>query len=397
MMLCACKKEVEESILQAYDTHIALTDINTSAENVAVQFANYMRNAHYKAAYDLIVIPDGVFYTEEDMKNTQALEFEKLSSKDILTDVTASNNNAILTYSTKIGEAYTRVKRKTDVADYIGEVCTSSKKIVLPINKTEKGYYVGVNEDYITKEQIALKVPDGCDVYFGDTLLDKRTRDDDGYYILSEFLATDTKTVILKSAVESRKLLLILKEPDEMPAIETDTIIVKAEKDTHNGLTSYVYNWEVSRETVNSSINYVTEVMDVLFQDIMNCTDFYESEVYQMLDTSVGNGEQIKPEYLKLTNYFVNTNTKTYSALTCVDVSAVDADTLRRKQQSNVMLNNDLMQVYVNIDYSYLSNSTITGVTSPHTGTVTGYICLTKRDGVWKLCSIDEKILKNIR
>lgn len=396
LLLTGCKQDktaVTESIVQAYDTHIALDAVHKSATNVAVQYANYMRNGYYDAAYDLVFVSDGVFYTKEDMQQVDMLS--ELTNKYILTDVTASSSSVILTYREKIGEAYTPVKKETP-ATYIGEVCTTEKKIVVPVVEYNGAYYVDVNSDYMSTEQIALKVPDNCSVWFGDVLLDSTKRDDNGYYILSEYLATGYKTVQLSSAVEDRKLLLILDEEETEIPVDQASITVYNEETLYNGLRTFVYDWEVSRNTQEDALNFVKPTVQTLFDDVMNATDFYDSVTYAQL-ANCGNAESVKPEYMKLVTYYADTKSREYKDLVCVDVQFTPDDIMQRKGYKNVMLDNNIMQLHVELDYSYLITSSLTDVTTPHTGTVSGYIYLTKENGSWKLCNIEDRLLKNIR
>lgn len=395
LTLGACSKgeTVEQEVVQAYPTNIALSDIQQSAANVAVQYANYMRNGYYDAAFDLVYLTAETYYTKDDMVAVDTVA--GIGSKYILTDVSATDTAAILTYREKVGEAFTKEKKNAH-SEYLGEICTTEKKVVVPIEVVDGTYYIGVSEDFMSQEQIALKVPDGCDVWFGDTLLNPDNRDDNGYYILSNFIAGDFKNVRLTSAIEDRELLLVLNDDADLGEKYANIIVVNADAKAYDGLRSYTYEWQVSRETVNSAVNYSKEVLQILFDDIINGTEYVNSMTAREIAIT-GNAEQIKPDYLKMLNYYVDTNTKAFSDLTCVDVSIPDEDTMRRRNYVNKLIDRNTMQLRIDVDYSYLSTSLLTNTTTPKTGTVSGYIYLSKENGKWKLSEIDSSLLKNVR
>ena len=400
--LCtACGKKAQEKpieVVQAYDYGIALPEVHKSAENVAVQYANYLREGWYDAAFSLISLPDNAYYTKEDMLSVES-SLTDLRENYILYSVKQSGNTVKLTYGNKIGEAYSKVKRNTP-AEYLGEAIQGTLTVDVPVVQLSDGAYaVDVREAYFTDEQIALHVPDGVSVWFGGTLLDATQRDSDGCYILSDFIASGVTHVKLTSAVEENEIVLVLDadsdEVKEMSAVDNELVYPEAE--LYKGIRRWNYKWIAGRETQASALEYTKAVLQNLYTAAETQTDFYDSTVSsQFIDAATA--ESVKAPYMQLSNAFVDTKTKDYRDLTCISVNLAPDDFMQKKGYTNEIINGGILRLYVETEYSYVTYSVTADSTTPHTGTSKGYVYLTRNtDGEWRLAGFDTSVLKTVR
>lgn len=399
MTACDNKQsEIEETVVQAYDFGIPLTEVNESAVNVATQYAGYLREGYYDAAYALIEMPANTYYTKADMQNVES-DLVNMTADYILISASKSGTNVKLTYGRKVGEAYSRAK--TDVpAEYLGEVIKETKVITVPVVQTANGKFaVDVRKASFTDEQIALHVPDGVSVWFGGVLLDSTQRDDAGCYILSDFIANGIAHVELKSAIETRDIVLILDES----SVEAESLsaanntLVYPEEELYNGIRRWTYNWTATRETQTSAVQYAKEVLQELYNAAENQADFYGTSVKELFIDSAA-AENVKAMYMQLRNAFTDTKSKDYKELTCVDVHLADDDYMKKRGYSNEIIDGDILGIYVETEYSYVTYSVTTETNTPHTGTSKGYIYMTKTaDGTWRLCNLDASVLKTVR
>lgn len=396
LMLSGCVKKdvVPQQVVSRYNIEIPLSEVQMSAENVAVQYVNYIVSGYEDAAYDLVQIPDSVYYTKENMLSAEK-EVKALSSNYILYKVRKVGDNVILTYGLKKGEAYTKAT-KTQASEYIGEIVTQTKEITIPVVDIGNGRYgINVHMEYMTTEQIALKVPDNVDVWFEGVLLDKHSRDDDGCYILTNFIATDYAKIKLQSAIEERDVYLVLNDAaQELNAAENVLLYPNAE--LYNGVRRWDYKWTAQRETIENAVQNIKILMQNLLTASENQTDFYDKTVQDLFKDS-STAENIKTEYIKLSNAYMDTKTKEFKDLTCVDIRLIDKETMAKKQLTNEITANDILQVYVELEYSYVTYSKTTDITTPHTGTTRGYVYLTRENNEWFIIDIDSSLLKAIR
>lgn len=401
MSLTACgnkQQEVEETVVQAYDFGIPLTEVHESAVNVATQYAGYLREGYYDAAYALVELPANTYYTKADMQSVES-DLINMSADYILVSAAKSGTNVKLTYGRKVGEAYSHAKKDTP-AEYLGEIIKETKVITVPTVQTANGgFAVDVRESSFTDEQIALHVPDGVSVWFGGVLLDPVQRDDDGCYILSDFIASGVAHVTLKSAIETRDIVLILDESsaeaEELSA--ANNTLVYPDEERYNGIRRWNYNWTATRETQTSAVQYAKQVLQELYSAAENQADFYDTQVKNLFIDSAA-AENVKAMYMQLCNAFTDSKSKDYKELTCVDVHLADDEYMQKRGYTNEIIDGDILRIYVETEYSYVTYSVTADSNTPHTGTSKGYIYMTKNvDGVWRLCNLDTSVLKTVR
>lgn len=401
MTLSACgskTQEVEETVVQAYDFGIPLSAVHETGVNVATQYAGYLRAGYYDAAYALIEVPANTYYTKTDMLSVET-DLLNLTDDYILVSAVKSGNNVKLTYGRKIGEAFSKAKKETP-AEYIGEVIKETKVINIPTVQTVNGgFAIDVRESSFTEEQIALHVPDGVTVWFGGVLLDPVQRDDGGCYILSDFIDVGIAHVKLVSDVEARDIVLVLdvESNDAESLSAADNVLVYPDAEMYNGIRRWTYNWVATRETQTAAVQYIKRVLQELYSLAENQVDFYDASVQNLfIDTETA--ENVKAMYMQLCNAFIDTKSKDYKELTCVDVSLADDTFMQKKGYSNEVVDGNLLRVYVNTEYSYVTYSMTADANTPHTGTSKGYVYITKNtDGEWRLCNLDNSVLKTVR
>lgn len=378
-------------ITQAYNIEIPLEQTNTSAENVAVQYANYILGRHYEAAYSLVEVPEGTIYTMSNMIASE-VDLDALPNDYILIDATAKSDGVTLKYAKKLGEAFKNDETNT----YIGESCDTPCNIFVPIvNKGPTHFKIGVRTEKLSSEQIALKVPKGTIVYAGGTLIPDALLDNDGYYTLSNYVVSDTLDLKLISDVETKEVTmdLINSYDDVLTTNSPAELRMLQSNDTHLGLKAWNYRWKTDRETNDEAIAYAKTATQAVFDSIIKQQDYYTAD-FQSVMSEKANTEAMKVYYMRLCDNFKSTKSKTCSDLKCVVIQAMPEETMHRKDFAFEMLDTHTMLLHVDMNYSYIV--TTEGEDRPRKGSVSGEIKLTKDNGEWKLLCIDDNILKAI-
>lgn len=394
MLLSGCNKdEIEKTVMTPYDISVPYADTFSSAENVAVQFQNYVRLGYWNLAYSLVDMPDDVLLSAEGF-NTAENELSTLDSTMQLYAVTASSNTATLIYYNKVGEAFSKGKDSTYMGDIVEDLPIAIK---VPISNTGNGYKIGVKDAWVSQDIIALKVPEACSVRIGGKLLDDATRDDDGYYTITHFINGDTLSVDLNSAVEEKTIVLNRKaasdsgKNDDTGGAEPSNIVNVS--GNHNGYPAYVYEWRTSRITNDEALAYAKEATQMVFTSICMQEDFYSGDFLSVMATDA-NLEAMKPTYIKAQNTYANTARRIYRDLTVIDITPWDETTQNRKGVYWGMRDRNVMSIYVDVSFSYVAELREDGSETVRTGASSGEITLTKENGEWKLLGISDKILK---
>ena len=389
--------EVEPVVVDPVNLSIPYNNTFTSAENVGIQFSNFIRNGRYDYAFDLMDVPQGVLFNRQDLENVEQ-QISELPENYILAKVSSSDTSVTLTYGEKIGEAFSKAKKDTP-SEYLGEVITYTYKVKLPIS--HDGQYanmIGVPSDYLTDDSIYFHAPDFVEVWIGGKQLDDTSRDDNGYYCISDFANGDTLYVKLVSDVESRELNLNIKAdlvdekhpiPDEERDFSTEYPNVM-----YNGEKAWYYTWDTSRITNNEAMEWVPTGVQAVFDSIINNEEFYNASFHKIMSKDA-NFEALKPNYVRIQNNFQPTKSKSYSDLNVISIDAWDEQTLKRKGISFQMLDKHTMSLWVTLKYSYVVTD-INGNRSVKTNTVEGEIDVSKDDGEWKLMGISDKIMKGL-
>lgn len=394
MLLSGCNKdEIEKTVMTPYDISVPYADTFSSAENVAVQFQNYVRLGYWNLAYSLVDMPDDVLLSAEGF-NTAENELSTLDSTMQLYAVTASSNTATLIYYNKVGEAFSKGKDSTYMGDIVEDLPIAIK---VPISNTGNGYKIGVKDAWVSQDIIALKVPEACSVRIGGKLLDDAARDDDGYYTITHFINGDTLSVDLNSAVEEKTIVLNRKaasdsgKNDDTGGDEPSNIVNVS--GNHNGYPAYVYEWRTSRITNDEALAYAKEATQMVFTSICMQEDFYSGDFLSVMATDA-NLEAMKPTYIKAQNTYANTARRIYRDLTVIDITPWDETTQNRKGVYWGMRDRNVMSIYVDVSFSYVAELREDGSETVRTGASSGEITLTKENGEWKLLGISDKILK---
>lgn len=386
LTLTACgKKEKEENILvQPVNISIPYSETFNSAENVAIQYANYVRSEQWEYAYDLMSVPDNMLFSVNDLKSVET-ELLEIPEDWVLFDA----SNGKLTYGEKVGEAF-----EPDTDNYLGDLISTSYTVNLNIVNDGNSFRVGVNPAFLTSSTIAVKVPDKVQLWVGGKLLDEKARDDKGYYFISDFVNASTLTATIVSDVESKDICLHMTEEETAVApISTADLVDVYSQTVYNGYAAFDYRWYTSRVTNEDALAWMNNNLQAVFTSISKQEDFYTGSFNSVMSKKA-NLEELKPLYTKATYSYADTKTKNYKDLTVVSVTPWDETSMSRKGIGFEMLNTTTMSTWVTLEYSYTIDNVTTGTTSVKTGTASGQVCLTKDNDEWKLMSIDDKILK---
>lgn len=389
--LCGCasgKEEVESQLVTALNITIPYSNTFDSAENVAIQYSNYIRNGYYDYAYDLMYIPDNVYFSRESL--TELEESISAVPKDyILYDIAVSRDYAELMYGKKIGEAFSNETEGSPSA-YLGEVITDTMTAVVPLStEGSQPFMVGVDTAYLSDKEIAFRLPNFCTVSIGGKLLDDRGRDDEGWYKISNFVESPTMTLHISSAVEDKDITLSLAESAE----NVDYSLLYSNV-IYENMPGYDYRWETSRLTNNDAMEWVKGGVQAVFDSIMNKEEFYTGSYLSVMSKNA-NLEKLKPHYTRISKNFLATKTRDYKDLTVISVTPWGDETLKKKGYAFEVLDRTTMRIWVDITYSYVVVPT-DGLETVKTGTISGSIDLSKDDGEWKLLEFSDKMLKGM-
>lgn len=393
-LLTGCNKdEIEKTVLTPYDISVPYADTFSSAENVAVQFQNYVRLGYWNLAYSLVDMPDDVLLSAEGF-NTAENELSTLDDTMQLYAVSASSSTVTLVYYNKVGEAFSKGKDSTYVGDIVEDLPIAIK---MPISNSGDGYKIGVKDAWVSQDIITLKVPEACSVRIGGKLLDDTARDDDGYYTITHFINGDTLSVDLNSAVEEKTIVLNRKSASDSENEDTsdnaEPSNVVNMSGNHNGYPAYVYEWRTSRTTNDEALEYAKEATQMVFTSICTQEDFYAGSYLSVMAANA-NLEAMKPTYIKAQSTYANTSRRIYRDLTVIDLVPWDEKTQNRKGVYWGVRDRNTMSIYVDVSFSYVAELREDGSETVRTGSSSGEITLTKENGEWKLLGISDKILK---
>lgn len=407
VLLTSCGKRdegyVEPVVVQAVDLSIPYSETFSSPENVAIQFQNYVRGGYWEYAYSLMDVPESVLFNCNDLESAEK-DLLDIPSDWILYKVSSTNTSVKLSYGCKIGEAYSKAKKDTP-AEYLGEVITDTATLTFPLStEGSKPNMIGVKEDYLTDMQIALRVPDFCDVRIGGKLLDDTSRDDEGYYIISDFVGADYLTVSLSSDIEEKEIVLNLKATPlknesgrDIASSENDEREYTTETATgyYQGLYAWDYLWDTSRITTDEAMAWVETGIQAVFTSIINGEDYYTGS-YQSIMSKNANKEAMKAQYTRVAKNFEEQTHRKYSDLTVVSVTPMDERTMRNRGVGFRVIDRHTMSTWVSVSYTYVVLDKRTGEQSVKTGTVEGEVDLSKDDGEWRLMNISDRLLKGM-
>lgn len=396
LLLTGCQKdkdEIEPQVVQPVNYSIPYSDTFSSASNVAIQYSNYIRAGYYDYAYDLINVPDDVLFDRGDLRTVEQ-SVSSVPTSWILYDVQPKTTYVQLFYGNKIGEAYD----KKD--NWLGDIVKETKSVAVPLGTSgSKQYMIGVDESYLSDEIVAVKLPDFVDVWVGDMLLSDKARDDNGYYLISNFVAGDTLTLRVNSDIESREIVLNLSGSADSKEDTTDgytAYLTKAPTGAYAGGKEYNIRWETSRPTNDSAMEYLNnEGLQAIFTSICNQEEFYSGS-YLMVMSENANIEALKPMYNKLADNFKATKTRTYTDLTMISAEAYTEDIMKRRGLAFEVIDRHSMRAWVTIKYSYVVTLKETGEQTVKSGTTEGEVGLSKDNGEWKMLYVSDKLLKGM-
>ena len=389
--LCGCNntaETVEPQVVTALNVTIPYNNTFDSAENVAIQYSNYIREGHYDYAYDLMHIPNDVYFSKDSLAELEA-SVSAVPSNYILYDLYEGNGYVTLMYGEKTGEAFSH-ETEGNPSTYMGEVVTNLMEAIVPIStEGDKPFMVGVDTAYLSDRTIAVRLPEYCTVSIGGKVLDDTSRDDNGWYKINNFVESPTMTLHVKSAVEEKDIILCI-DP-EADYAEYNLLYSNVD---YEGNLGYDCRWETSRLTNEDAVDWLHTGVQAVFDSIINNEDFYTGSYLSVMSENA-NLEALKPQYTRIAKNYLPTKTKTFKDLTVISVTPWDEETMRKKGYAFEVLSNTTMRVWVDISYSFVIED-VTGSETVKTGAITGSIDLSKDNGEWKILEFSDKMLKGM-
>lgn len=396
-ILSACGKSettaMEPVVMQPVNFSIPYANTFDSAENVAIQYQNYLRNGYWEYAYDLIDVPKEILFNCADLQGIET-DISTLPSNWELVKVGSTGSSVNLTYGEKTGEAFSKGSKNEESA-YLGDIITNLATITLPLSTSgSKPYMIGVSDKFLSEQSIAVRIPDHADLWIGGKLLDDASRDDNGFYTISDFVGGDLLTIKLGSDIEEKEITLDLTVApfQEVDITNFDVMICTGE---YHKLPAWDIRWETSRLTNNEALSYIPEAVQVVFDSIINSEEFYSANFNKVMSKDA-NLEELKAQYVRLCKDFSGSKTRDYENLTVISVEPMSEEDMKRKNLAFEILDKHTMRTWVTIKYNFEVHDKSTGEVTVKTNVIEGYVDLSKDDGQWRLMGISEKMLKNM-
>ena len=387
---CTDKNETPIETIVPYSLSGAVPN---EQEKIAIQFAQYIMDKNYDAAYDLMYVPADVYLNKDEFKQVEKNISTMGNTYEILT-VSSNSTSVTIDFGKKIGEAYGKAK-KGEQPPYLGDSIQGHNKVTIPIT-TEgiKPIMVGVDSSYITDEVISVHLPAGVEVWLGNKLLDDSSRDNQGYYNITNFVAGEVLELVANSEVEQGKVIRLNLQAKVGDEIADNSSM--APTSIHNGHNAYDYVWETDRVTNEEAAGVVKKSFQAIFDSIILREDFNRATFKSTVMSDKANMEAIKLAYMKCMETLTPTKNTLYTDLICVDFVPYTADECRRRQVVFEMTDTNTMIMYGTMEFTYLRYNRNDDSSSIRSGEISGQVTLTKDDGVWKLVGFDDKMLKNI-
>ena len=362
-------------------------------EKLAIQFAEYIMDKNYSDAYDLMYIPADVYLSKEEFKEVENKISSMGSTYEILT-VTSNSTSVTIDYGKKIGESYGKAK-KGEQPPYLGDSIQGHNKVTIPITtEGTKPIMIGVDNSYITDEVISVHLPAGVEVWLGNKMLDDSSRDNQGYYNITNFVAGEVLELVANSEVEQGKVIRLNLKASVGETIPDNSSM--APTSVHNGHNAYDYVWQTDRVTNEEAAGVIKKSFQEIFDSIILREDFNRATFKSTVMSDKANMEAIKLAYMRCMETLTPTKNTLYTDLICVDFVPYTEDECRRRQVVFEMTDTNTMVMYGTMRYTYLRYNRSDDSSSIRSGDIAGQVTLTKDDGVWKLVGFDDKMLKNI-